>query len=72
MRLHAGTVYPVTNDPRNAYPQISIVSTKSAIDSPEQSRAIPNPVPQQPKQPVVNPPVSQKPVVQQPIQQRQI
>ena len=30
MRLHAKTVYPITNDPRNAYPQIQILSTKHA------------------------------------------
>jgi hypothetical protein len=27
LRLHASTAYPVTNDPRNAYPQTSIVPT---------------------------------------------
>jgi len=28
MRLHAGTIYPITQDPRYAYPQISIARTK--------------------------------------------
>lgn len=28
LRLHANTVYPVTNDPRNAYPQMRIIPTK--------------------------------------------
>lgn len=30
MRLHASTAYPVTNDPRNAYPQTDIVDTSRA------------------------------------------
>jgi hypothetical protein len=30
MRLHANTAYPVTNDPRNAYPQTDIVDTSRA------------------------------------------
>ena len=28
MRLHSSTAYPITNDPRNAYPQTQIVSTQ--------------------------------------------
>lgn len=30
MRLHSSTGYPITNDPRNAYPQTKIVSTSQA------------------------------------------
>lgn len=28
LRLHAGTVYPITNDPRTAYPQMRILTSK--------------------------------------------
>ena len=35
MRLHASTVYPITNDPRNAYPQMRILATKHAGGSEE-------------------------------------
>jgi hypothetical protein len=35
MRLHAATVYPITNDPRNAYPQMRILPTKQAAGSGE-------------------------------------
>jgi hypothetical protein len=28
LRLHMKTAYPVTNEPRNAYPQTSLVVTK--------------------------------------------
>lgn len=28
LRLHADTVYPITNDPRNAYPQMRILASK--------------------------------------------
>lgn len=28
-RLHAATIYPITNDPRNAYPQMQIIPTKA-------------------------------------------
>ena len=32
MRLHAGTIYPITNDARYAYPQTDIVDTSQAQD----------------------------------------
>jgi hypothetical protein len=32
LRLHAKTIYPVTSDPRNAYPQITLTTTKHAAD----------------------------------------
>jgi hypothetical protein len=37
LRLHAGTVYPVTSDPRNAYPQMRILPTKAASSAPEET-----------------------------------
>jgi hypothetical protein len=33
MRLHAGTIYPITNDVRYAYPQTDIVDTSQAQDT---------------------------------------
>lgn len=30
LRLHSGTAYPITNDPRNAYPQINIKPTSKS------------------------------------------
>ena len=30
-RLHAGTIYPITNDPRNAYPQMEMLPFKAKV-----------------------------------------
>lgn len=35
LRLHADTVYPVTGDPRNAYPQMRIIPTKAGVSAGE-------------------------------------
>lgn len=39
LRLHADTTYPITNDPRNAYPQMRIISSKAVPTSSEVSTA---------------------------------
>lgn len=31
LRLHSDTVYPITNDPRNAYPQMRIIASKQLM-----------------------------------------
>lgn len=66
LRLHADTVYPITNDPRNAYPQMRIITTKGSAnldssETPTPKATKPLPI----KQPKVNksikPPAQQKP-----------
>lgn len=66
LRLHADTVYPITNDPRNAYPQMRIIATKGSAnldssETPTPKATKPSPI----KQPKVNksikPPVQQQP-----------
>ncbi len=60
LRLHANTVYPVSSDPRNAYPQMRIIATKAG-SVPTETPSI-APVPAKPKakpkltKPAVTPP----------------
>ena len=53
MRLHADTVYPVTTDPRNAYPQMSINTSKAVTGGEvaatgEKAKVAPTPKPKAP------------------------
>ena len=56
MRLHASTVYPVSTDPRNAYPQMKIVKTKGKVVDPETptplAKSKPKAINQPPRQPI--------------------
>lgn len=45
MRLHAGTIYPITNDARYAYPQTDIVDTSQVQDTGSGPVAAPAPAP---------------------------
>lgn len=66
MRLHAKTVYPITNDPRNAYPQIQILPTKHASGGDIETSSATN---AEPAEPVAPEPVAgkvKKPAAPQP------
>jgi hypothetical protein len=54
MRLHAGTIYPITNDARYAYPQTDIVDTSQAQDT---GSTVAAPIPKAPAK-VVKPKVT--------------
>jgi hypothetical protein len=54
MRLHAGTIYPITNDARYAYPQTDIVDTSQAQDT---GSTVAAPIPKAPAK-VVKPKVA--------------
>lgn len=64
LRLHAETVYPVTSDPRNAYPQMRIISSKAVVNPSDASTAK-KPAPSKPKvqppQTPATPPVAPAP-----------
>lgn len=67
LRLHSNTIYPITSDPRNAYPQISISKSKQASSS-LSIPATPTPVEPVPQQPVAQQaqPASAQPTQAQP------
>lgn len=68
LRLHADTVYPITSDPRNAYPQIRIISSKAFADLGSTEILAPKPETKKPstQQPKVSQPT--KPIPQTQIQ----
>jgi hypothetical protein len=55
LRLHAKTVYPVSGDPRNAYPQMSILTSKAGIPANDAPAVAP-------KAPAAKPAATAKPV----------
>lgn len=63
LRLHAQTVYPITADPRNAYPQMRIITTKGGAPVETSSAVAPAPKVAKPKAaaPVAPAPVAPAP-----------
>jgi hypothetical protein len=61
MRLHAGTIYPITNDVRYAYPQTDIVETSQTQQ--DAGSAVAAPVAKIPTPKVVNPKVAAAPAI---------